>query len=342
MKKFCTLVLLLIFTITLAATEADAQRFTQRKRYGSVGLSLGAMNYFGDIVPEPDFTSLRFKSTRPNVGISYTYRYFPRISVRGSLHWGRIMGDDMLSASENEAENVGRFGRNLSFRNDIKELSGVVIVDLFENRQTYRRRPDFVPYGFVGIAVYHHNPKAYYERGTYYAEGQGTLAPEDDIPTGWYELQPLGTGGQYAEGDYPEPYKRVGISIPFGLGVRYKLDRNWDLSLEVGWRKTFTDYLDDSSGGYASKADILAGGGSNPKAAALLSDRSAASGFKVVPDETGTPYGAATLNANSTRQSYGTVRNNRRGNDADDDWYITSNITINYILSPRIRSPKFR
>ncbi|MEJ8803592.1 DUF6089 family protein [Pontibacter sp. H249] len=343
MRKFCTLVLLLIFTITLVATEAEAQRFTQRKRYGSIGLSLGATNYFGDIVPEPDFTSLRFKSTRPSAGISYTYRYFPRISFRGAFQWGRIVGDDMLSASENESENIGRFGRNLSFRNDIKELSGVVIVDLFENRQTYRRRPDFVPYGFVGVALLHHNPKAYYERGSYYAPGSGrTLAPEDDIPTGWYELQPLGTAGQYANGDYPEPYKRIQIAIPFGLGVRYKIDRYWDLSLEVGWRKTFTDYLDDSSGGYASKADILAGGGSNPKAAALLSDRSAASGFTVVNDESGTPYGSATLNPNSTSQSYGTIRNNRRGNDADDDWYITSNITLNYILTPRIRSPKFR
>lgn len=330
MKRLCTLVCLLVFTLTLVAVDAEAQRFTQRKRYGSIGLTLGAMNYFGDIVPEPDFTSFRFKSTRPSVALSYTYRAYPRVSFRGAFQWGRIMGDDQLSASLDEGENAGRFMRNLSFRNDIKEVSAVAIIDLFENRQTYQRRPDFVPYGFFGVAVFHHNPKAYYETGS--REG---LNPANDIPTGWYELQPLGTEGQYAEdGNYPDPYSRVQIAIPFGLGVRYKLDRNWDLSIEIGWRKTFTDYLDDSSGSFARKSDILNGGGENPVAATILHDRSAEAGFATRPDPSGTPYDIV--------PGFGTQHNNKRGNASDDDWYITTGITLNYILTPSVRSPKFR
>jgi hypothetical protein len=319
--------------MTFMVMDAEAQLFTMRKRYNSVGLSIGATNYFGDIVPEPDFTSLRFKSTRPNVGINITRRYLPRISGKLAFHWGRIMGDDMLSASLNEAENMGRFGRNLSFRNDIKELSAMGIIDLFENRQTYQRRPDFVPYMFVGVAVFHHNPKAYYENGSFPG-----INPEDDIPTGWYSLQPLGTEGQYADGDYPEPYQKFGISIPFGLGVRYKLDRYWDMSFELGWRKTFTDYLDDVSTGYANKIDILNGGGANPRAAALLSDRSAQSGFDTQPDPSGTSYRVV----QPFPYHYGTPRNQRRGNRSDDDWYITTNITLSYILTPGVRTPKFR
>ncbi|MBB6612907.1 outer membrane beta-barrel protein [Pontibacter sp. Tf4] len=337
MKKLCTLVLLLAFAMCFVATDADAQRFTLRKRYASVGVHLGAMNYFGDIVPQPDFTSLRFKSTRPNVGISYTYRYFPRVSVRGSFHWGRILGDDKLSAAASESENLGRYKRNLSFRNDIKELSGVVIVDLFENRQTYRRRPDFVPYGFVGVAVFHHNPKAYYKNGS-----RSDIAAADDIPTGWYELQPLGTEGQYVEGKgYPEPYKRVQFAIPFGLGVRYKVDRYWDLSFEVGWRKTFTDYLDDASTSFADKADLLNNNGStNPKASAILSDRSFEGGAQefpsqIMPDPSpGVPY--------KRLNGYGTSANTMRGDRTDKDWYIVTGVSVNYILTPRIRSPKFR
>lgn len=332
MRKLCTLVLLLTLAMTLVSTDADAQRFTMRKRYASVGVHLGAMNYFGDIVPEPDFTSLRFKSTRPNIGISYTYRYFPRISVRSSLHWGRIIGDDAKSASINETENEGRFRRNLSFRNDIKELSVVGIVDLFENRQTYRRRPDFVPYGFVGIAVMHHNPKAYYENGSHPG-----LSADQDIPTGWYELQPLGTEGQQLEGG--DPYKRVQVAIPFGLGVRYKLDRYWDLSFEVGWRKTFTDYLDDVSTGYVNKSDLLGSSNASPnrKASAILSDRSAEAGFEnqnISDPNPGVPY--------KRLSGYGTPENQVRGHRTDKDWYIVSGVNINYILTPRIRSPKFR
>lgn len=332
MRKLCTLVLLLTITMTLVSTDAEAQRFTLRKRYASVGVHLGAMNYFGDIVPEPDFTSLRFKSTRPNIGISYTYRYFPRISVRTSLHWGRIIGDDIKSAALNESENAGRYRRNLSFRNDIKELSAVAIVDLFENRQTYRRRPDFVPYGFVGIAVLHHNPKAYYETGSHPG-----LVGDQDIPTGWYELQPLGTEGQHVEGGgNPEPYKRVQVSIPFGLGVRYKVDRYWDVSFEVGWRKTFTDYLDDASSAYVDKSTLLSSTNNSPnrQASAIFSDRSAEGEFIPVADPSGTPY--------KHLNGYGTPANQRRGDKTDKDWYIVSGVNINYILTPRIRSPKFR
>jgi hypothetical protein len=337
MKSNHILAVLLLFAWILTSVDAHAQRFTTRKRYGSVGLNIGAMNYFGDIVPQPDFTSLRVKSTRPSVGLTYSYRIQPRISIKGSLTWGRIMGDDMLSASQDEGENLPRFMRNLSFRNDIKELAMVGVFDLFENRETYLRRPDFVPYGFIGVAVFHHNPKAYYENGTFPG-----ISPDDDIKTGWYELQQLGTEGQYAEGDYPEPYKRVQISIPFGVGLRYKLDRHWDLSFELGWRKTFTDYLDDASTGYAFKSNILNGKGINPKAAVILSDRSAQSGFNTVPDPSGTPYWGVPSFPGSTNGYFGTPNNQKRGNRSDDDWYISTCLSISYIINPGYSRPKFR
>ncbi|MCC9168668.1 DUF6089 family protein [Pontibacter harenae] len=331
MKRNCTLILLLVTTFLLISSVAEAQRWNNRRRYSSLGVSLNAMNYFGDIVPEPNFTSFRFKSTRANVGLHYTQRFFPRVSGRASLHWGRLVGDDALSASENEAENEGRFRRNLSFRNDITELSAVAIIDLFENRSGYQRRPDFVPYGFIGIAAFHHNPKAYYERGSH-----PELSESDDIPTRWYALQPLGTEGQYAEGEgYPDPYKRIQVAIPFGLGVRYKLDRHWDLSFELTWRKTFTDYLDDVSGSYADKSDILSGGGSNPTAATILSDRSAeAFPGLATTDPSDEPYMRV--------PGYGTSDNPFRGHSDNKDWYILTGVHINYVLAPRIRSPKFR
>ncbi|WP_018479949.1 DUF6089 family protein [Pontibacter roseus] len=332
MKKFITLLLLFVITISFAPLDAEAQRFTVRKRYATVGVTLGASNYFGDLVPEPDFTSFRLGSTRHSVGINYTKRHFPRISSRIAFNWNRIAGDDAKAASPDEGENEGRYRRNLSFRNDIKELSAVAIIDLFENRNYYRRRPDFVPYGFVGIALFHHNPKAYYEAGSHPGIGAA-----DDIETGWYALQPLGTEGQFtdAEGTPNEPYKRVQVAIPFGLGVRYKLDRNWDFSFEMSWRATFTDYLDDVSTAHVNKNDLLNGGGDNPKASVIFSDRSAESGFgNILDDPSGTPY--------KRLQHYGVNNNRTRGNSSDNDWYIQTNLGVNYILNPRVRRPKFR
>jgi len=334
MKKFITLFLLFVISFSLISTESEAQRFTKRKRYATLGVTLGASNYFGDLVPEPDFTSMRLQSTRPSLGINYTFRHFPRISTRYSFQWNRIAGDDSKAASPSEGENEGRYRRNLSFRNDIKELSAVAIIDLFENRNYYRRRPDFVPYGFIGVAVLHHNPKAYYEEGSH----PGLEGTNLDIATGWYALQPLGTEGQFLdiEGTPSGPYKRVQIAIPAGIGVRYKLDRNWDFSFELGWRMTFTDYLDDVSTAHVNKSDLLsdANKSKNRNASVIFSDRSAEAGFnsELIKDPTG--Y--------SRLPHYGTSNNRTRGHSNDNDWYIQTSLGLNYILSPRVRSPKFR
>jgi hypothetical protein len=43
-------------------------------------------------------------------------------------------------------------------------------------------------------------------------------------------------------------YKQAGIVIPFGVGIKYNLSGPWDLNLEFGTRKTFTDYLDNLGG----------------------------------------------------------------------------------------------
>ncbi|PWK28606.1 outer membrane protein with beta-barrel domain [Arcicella aurantiaca] len=43
-------------------------------------------------------------------------------------------------------------------------------------------------------------------------------------------------------------YKQAGVIIPFGVGIKYNLTGPWDLNLEFGTRKTFTDYLDNLGG----------------------------------------------------------------------------------------------
>jgi hypothetical protein len=344
MKQILSLALVAMLLMGLATEEANAQRYTRKKRYVSVGFSLSAMNYFGDITPQADFTSLRLSSTRPNLGINYTKRIAPRFSVRGNFFWGRITGDDAKAADRTEKENLSRYKRNLSFRNDIKELSVNLVVDLFENRSTYMRRPDFSPYGFIGFAVFHHNPKAYYDGS------KGKLA------AGWYALQPLGTEGQNLGGTYDDPYSRIQIAIPAGLGIRYKLDKHWDLAFEIGWRKTFTDYLDDVSTNYVSgikDADgnytksgrqVLADqGGEIGEAAALLSDRSWQVNDDIFFDRADASYNTVDLNENGGRiAGFGGNRGEQRGDSSDDDWYIVTGFNLSYILNPNVHSPKFR
>ena len=218
--------------------------YTINKKYTSIGVNINAMNYFGDLAPLDDMVSTDLSLTRPGFGIFASRRLGPRFSVRASLNWDRIKGDDFESADPGDQSGRFRYVRNLQFRNDIKELSVVGIFDFAENLATYRSRQQIVPYLFVGVAAFHHNPKA--------------LVPEGDVNNGdapfpnageWVDLAPLRTEGI--------SYKKVQFAIPFGLGLRFKLDERWDLAFEVGYRHLFFDYLDDVSNDYVDLGSVI-------------------------------------------------------------------------------------
>ncbi len=281
---------LLVGLALLSSSRADAQQFSKRKQYNSVGFTLNAMNYFGDLAPKTSFPSFRFSNTRPNVGVSITRRFYPRVSGRLSLSYGRITADDATAANANDQNAKYRSNRNANFQNDIQELAGVVIVDLIQNRNNYLKRPDFVPYVFAGVAGFHHNPQGRLADGTYVS------------------LQPLKTEG--------ESYSRFQFSLPFGGGVRYRINRNFDASLEFGIRKTFTGYLDDVRKNYAPDLTGQAAyfGGTDPATSITKSNSGDFVGFKP---------GA------------------QRG-QGKTDWYTVTGLSVNYILTPRIKNPKFR
>jgi len=316
MKHIFTYPTALVLGLALLATpKAEAQQFSKRKQYNSIGFSLNAMNYFGDVTPETNFTSFRFGATRPNVGVSITRRFYPRVSGRLALSYGRITGDDAKAANQSDPDARFRYNRNMSFRNDLLELSGTVIVDLIENRNNYLKRPDFVPYVFAGIAGFYHNPQGLTKQGDYVA------------------LQPLKTEGQ------SDGYSLVQFSIPFGGGVRYRINRNFDASLEIGWRKTFTDYLDDVSGAYAPAGSLTTPqqiyfGGGNYNATASLTDGPSSNTF----DGDG---GGITRSRTGDFALFDTP-GAKRGTGDRTDWYIVTGLSLNYILTPRIKNPKFR
>jgi hypothetical protein len=275
----------------VAAPDAEAQQFSKRKQYNSVGFSLNAMNYFGDVTPTTSFTSLRPGATRAGAGLTLTRRFYPRLSGRLGLMYGRISGDDALAADVNDPNAKFRYNRNMNFRNDLIEVSGVAVIDLIENRNNYLKRPDFVPYVFGGVAGFYHDPQG--------ADASGKFV----------DLRPLNTEGR------DEIYSQYQFAIPFGGGVRYRINRNFDASIEIGWRKTFTDYIDDVGGTYAApdklttaESQYFGRGISRPEKTA---------GF----------------------DSPGAQRGDLKGRD---DWYITTGLSLNYILTPRIKNPKFR
>lgn len=306
MKNIFTYSTAFVLGLALVATpEADAQQFSKRKQYNSVGFTINALNYFGDVTPTTSFASLRFGATRVGAGVSVTRRFYPRLSGRFGLAYGRISGDDALAADPNGSDSRFRNNRNFAFRNDIIEASGVAVFDLIENRNNYLKRPDFVPYVFAGLAGFYHSPKG---------------LVRDSNPA-----FPSLVGGEYvALADakteaQASAYSQFQFAVPFGGGVRYRINRNFDASLEIGWRKTFTDYIDDVGGNYAGPNALQAG-----------TDAQKYFGYGITKNRDGNLAGFD--NAGSPR---GDTRTRT-------DWYIVTGVTLNYILAPKIKNPKFR
>lgn len=271
---------------SLTASDIYAQ-YRKRNAYFRVGASIGAMNYQGDLAGS--INSIVF--TQPAFGVTASYHFSPHWSFRGSLIQGWITADDAKGATPSVK------ARNLSFRSSITELNAQLVLDLLPTVRSYRHRPNATPYLFGGLGLFVFNPKAQ-------LNGQ------------WIELQPLGTEGQFLpdpNNEYTDPYSLVQVTVPFGAGVRFKINDIINLELESGLRMTFTDYLDDVSTNYPDLNDLRA---QNPTAA-LLSLR-------------------------DPGQSTGADFSGRiRGNPLSNDWYAYSAVTVSFIIDP-IRCPRIR
>jgi hypothetical protein len=250
-----------------------------------IGISAGMSNYVGDL--DDNFVP-RFST--PGFGAHIIHSFSDVVSFRFAYYHG------WLSAADSSGEFNEMQARNLGFKSHLDELSLVLRIKLPIFKPHGRRYAFLEPYVFLGAAYFHFNPKA-------------------KVDGVWYNLHDLGTEGQYLSyGEHPDPYKLYQWSIPVGGGIERTLNQNWVLGIELGFRKLFTDYLDDVSWYYPSQAQMTEEMGS---VAAYLSDPS---------DRYQYPNGRA--------------GHYMRGNPELNDLYTYTNIHITYYFGSDYRSMK--
>ncbi|REJ83011.1 MAG: hypothetical protein DWQ44_02545 [Bacteroidetes bacterium] len=252
-----------------------------RAQYEEIGIQVGVTNYKGELSEHLFNTDF----IHPFGGLFFRHNWNRHWSWKVELNYGKISGDD------SKADNGFELDRNLSFHSNILELSPQLEFNFFPYETGNLAYP-FTPFVFGGISVFRFNPKA---------ELNGDV----------YELQPLGTEGQGTNNN--KKYKRIQIAIPFGGGVKWTVSERIGMGIEVGARRTYTDYLDDVSTVYPDLNLLLAANGA---AAVALSDRSFSS-------------------RDTSNSSY--VFRNQRGNSKDKDWFLFAGITIYFRLNSMIK-----
>lgn len=268
-------------------------------------LGFGAANFLGELgganqIGTYFVKDMEFSTTCPSAALAYRYKMSQWFAVTGGFHYLLVKGNDNLTTEP------FRQNRNLNFKSNIFELSvqGELYFTKEQQGHLYRiknakgkKNYKLQVYAFAGVGGFYYNPKALYH-------GK------------WVALQPLGTEGEGLP-DGPKKYSRFSICIPYGLGASEGVGRDWSVGLEIGIRKTFTDYIDDVSGNYYDKAAIAEAHG---QTAVALSDPSIA------------PYPLSLENSAHYQQ---TSTGQQRGDPTHKDAYFFTNITVTYKLKTR-------
>lgn len=263
---------LLAFLVAFAL-GSQAQSFLSRSE---LGISGGGMNYIGDLNNQSAFGKVNLAGE-----LFLRYTISDRWDLRISGAYGHLQGGNPDAIKR----------RNLSFKSYLWE--GQLRVEFnFVPFSLGGKGLKTTPFIFGGLGFFFFNPKAQYKDP---ATGE----------TSWVELQPLGTEGQGSL-EYPDrkPYQRAALMMPFGIGVKAQLGAHASLTAEYGFRKTWTDYIDDVSMTYVG-ADVLRSTNSNADVAIALADRSG----EVEP-------------------GYSNAAGIKRGDQSLKDWYAYFNIAI--------------
>jgi hypothetical protein len=249
-----------------------AQSYGSTNQEGEIGIQAGAAHYFGDLN-----TQSHLKRPQPTVGVFFRKQLNNYTAFRAAASFLRVGYSDEL-----ESQNEFQRRRNLSFESNIWEflLQGDFNFFRFNPSEPEYR---FTPYLTFGVGLFFYDPYTYLEGQKYF-------------------LRSLGTEGQTSS-LYPEKkeYSQTALAIPFGLGVKWAMNRNINIHFEVTHRFTGTDYLDDVSGTYAGPNAFSPG-----SPAALLQDRSYL---------TGAPIGIAGA---------------QRGFSGNRDQYVTASLGITF------------
>jgi hypothetical protein len=136
-----------------------------------------------------------------------------------------------------------------------------------------------------------------------------------------------------------KPYSLLQFSIPFGVGARFRINEVFDLWADVGFRYTFTDYLDDVSANYTDVWKIKA---EDPSLTALAQAMAYRTG------EVASTQGSFTTHTVDGKtytllNGYGTeYPTNNRGNKSNNDIIMVTSIRLTYILGATLHKAKFR
>lgn len=225
------------------AASAQHLMFNMGNAKVEAGINFGPTFFLGDLGGKVGkgttfIKDLNYELTKMMKGAFVTVYPNEWLGFRLAGQYTYVEGVDSI-ISTHGVDELWRKQRNLDFKSNMWEVYGAMEFFPFQyiNRNDEEYDPRFRPYMFAGVGLFHFNPR-------------GSLKDQNGNVT-WHELQPLRTEGQgFAEYPDRKPYKLTQMNLPLGGGFKYIINDNFNVGLELLYRKTFTDYIDDVSTTY--------------------------------------------------------------------------------------------
>ena len=236
---------LLLFVLSLSLyTNTYSQHFgfETGKLKWEAGLNFGPTFFLGDLGGNAGYGThfvkdVNLELTKMMKGVFIAAYPNNWLGIRAAAQYTYVAGRDNI-INTNGVNELWRKQRNLDFKSDIWEAYAAIEIFptmLLSKYDDYD--PILKPYGFIGVGIFHFDPK-------------GSITDINGTQT-WYKLHPLHTEGQgFAEYPDKKPYSLTQMNIPMGFGVKVRVTERVNLSPELLYRKTFTDYIDDVSTTY--------------------------------------------------------------------------------------------
>lgn len=206
---------------------------------------------------------------------------FARLNLSNSFAWKNELNFHNVSGTDQNFD--FNKSRNLNFHSKITEFASVIEFN-FTKYGTGVLDKKITSYFYTGLSYFRFNPQTEINNNTV------------DLAT--YQTEDVA-------------YKTTAMAVPFGMGVKWMVNKNIALEWQIGFRKTFTDYLDDVSTVYPDIDAKLAKG----LVAGTLTDRS-------IESNNGTPL---------NQQGF------RRGNPDYNDWFMSTTISVCYRINSRVK-----
>ena len=252
----------------------QAQQFQTNTEVGAI---IGTSYYLGDL------NTNHFNQSSAAAGLVIRKNIDRRFVYKAEAMFLNVKSD------ERDSEDTIALDRGLHFKSPVFEISGQLEFN-FLPYQPGNPLYTWTPFIYTGLSIFNFNPKAENQNGE------------------WVNLQELGTEGQGTT-TFPDrnKYSLIQFAIPMGGGLKIAVNESFNILIEYGIRKTFTDYLDDVSTTYP---------GSN------LVDMSNEAIYMSDPQGTH-------------------LKDDQRGDDTKKDWYSFAGITLSFKLDKRNDCPPY-